>query len=244
MASSNPSPNRVVFEAKNDGFRRARTRCALACEAFNKLPENVNAESKLAYWQEIVSPSWLSGDAKAELDSRVCTAVMGEGDDNPTELFRQNMPGVKGPIHFDYGLRVYIHPTAFINRGCKILDTPCADIIIGKSTLIGPNVTITSVGHPLNPYERVHVNPSVALPVTIEQGVWIGAGAIINPGVTIGRGAHVGAGAVVTKDVEPFTAVGGVPARVFKTDLDKTTHVLSASQHEYVRTMEDALNIE
>jgi acetyltransferase-like isoleucine patch superfamily enzyme len=51
-------------------------------------------------------------------------------------------------------------------------------------------------------------------PITIEDDAWIGAGAIVLPGVTVGRGAVVAAGAVVTKDVESFTIVGGVPSVV------------------------------
>lgn len=53
-------------------------------------------------------------------------------------------------------------------------------------------------------------------PIVIENDVWIGFGAIILPGVTIGQGSIVGAGAVVTKSVEPFSVVGGVPARLIR----------------------------
>jgi acetyltransferase-like isoleucine patch superfamily enzyme len=52
--------------------------------------------------------------------------------------------------------------------------------------------------------------------ITIEKDVWIGAQAIILPGVKVGEGAIVAAGAVVTKDVPPFAMVGGVPARVIR----------------------------
>jgi acetyltransferase-like isoleucine patch superfamily enzyme len=54
-------------------------------------------------------------------------------------------------------------------------------------------------------------------PIVVEDEVWIGAGAILSPGVRIRKGSVVAAGAVVTRDVEPNTAVGGVPARVIKT---------------------------
>ena len=58
--------------------------------------------------------------------------------------------------------------------------------------------------------------PLVTAPITICDGVWIGARAIVLPGVTIGEGAVVAAGAVVTKDVEPWTVVGGNPAKFIK----------------------------
>ncbi len=52
-----------------------------------------------------------------------------------------------------------------------------------------------------------------ALPIIIKDDVWIGAGAIICPGVTVGKGAVIAAGAVVNKDVADYTIVGGVPAK-------------------------------
>ena len=55
-----------------------------------------------------------------------------------------------------------------------------------------------------------------AKPIIIDDGCWIGANATIIGGVTIGEGAVVAAGAVVTKDVEPYTMVGGVPAKIIK----------------------------
>jgi acetyltransferase-like isoleucine patch superfamily enzyme len=81
---------------------------------------------------------------------------------------------------------------------------------IGDRVLIAARVTITSRTHPV-PLPRAHVNEDSA--IVIEDDVWLGAGAIVLPGVTIGRGAIVAAGAVVTKSVEPFTVVAGVPAR-------------------------------
>lgn len=55
-----------------------------------------------------------------------------------------------------------------------------------------------------------------ARPIVVENDVWIAANVVILPGVTIGEGAVVGAGSVVTKDVVPFTAVAGNPARIIK----------------------------
>jgi maltose O-acetyltransferase len=83
-------------------------------------------------------------------------------------------------------------------------------ITIGSRVLIAASVVISSREHP-TPLPRFAV--TVDAPIDIADDVWIGAGAVILPGVTIGRGAIVGAGAVVTRAVAPFTVVGGVPAR-------------------------------
>lgn len=84
---------------------------------------------------------------------------------------------------------------------------------IGSRVLIAAHVTITTREHPLE-LPRWAVTKDA--PIVIEDDVWIGAGAVVLPGVTIGRGAVVAAGAVVTTSVEPFTVVGGVPARMIK----------------------------
>ncbi len=84
-------------------------------------------------------------------------------------------------------------------------------VTIGDRVLIAAGAVITSREHPTG-LPRFAVVADA--PVVIEDDVWIGAGAIVLPGVTIGRGAIVGAGAVVTAAVAPFTVVGGVPARV------------------------------
>lgn len=80
---------------------------------------------------------------------------------------------------------------------------------------IGPRVTIILHSNPFpSPLQKIH--PEKILPVHIKKGAWIGAGAIILPGVTIGECSIVAAGAVVTKSVPPYTMVAGVPAKVVK----------------------------
>jgi galactoside O-acetyltransferase len=84
---------------------------------------------------------------------------------------------------------------------------------IGNRVLIAAHVTITTREHPVA-LPRWAVTTDA--PITIEDDVWIGAGAIVLPGVTVGRGSIVAAGAVVTANVPPFTLVGGVPAKTIK----------------------------
>ena len=85
-------------------------------------------------------------------------------------------------------------------------------ITIGTKVAISRESFICTASHDVTKPNR----PLVKAPITICDGVWIGARAIILPGVTIGEGAVVAAGAVVTKDVEPWTIVGGNPARFIK----------------------------
>ena len=89
----------------------------------------------------------------------------------------------------------------------------CLDeITIGNRVCIGEDVRLLTGSHSLT-------SPSFDLitkPITIKDNVWVATGAIVLPGVTIGEGAVVAAGSVVTKDVEPWTVVGGNPAKFIK----------------------------
>jgi len=82
-------------------------------------------------------------------------------------------------------------------------------VTIGNRVLLASHVVVTSRTHPLAP-PRFGVTED--RPIVIEDDVWIGAGAIVLPGVTVGRGSVVAAGAVVTRSVPPMTVVVGVPA--------------------------------
>ncbi|RJP21314.1 MAG: acyltransferase [Candidatus Abyssobacteria bacterium SURF_5] len=88
---------------------------------------------------------------------------------------------------------------------------------IGKNVGIGPAVKIITSYHDGNDKEKPIIHTPIRFaPVVIEDDADIGTGSVILPGVTIGRGAQVGAGAVVSQAVEPYTVVGGVPARLIR----------------------------
>ncbi len=90
-------------------------------------------------------------------------------------------------------------------------------IRIGRNVGIGPAVKIITSYHEGDDKEKAIIHtPVVFKPVVIEDDADIGTGSVILPGVTVGRGAQVGAGAVVSRDVEPYTVVGGVPARILR----------------------------
>ena len=109
------------------------------------------------------------------------------------------------------GSNIHIGDNCFFNYNVTILDS--YKVFIGNNVLIAPNVIISPVEHPLKYGDRTK---NCGKNIVIEDNVWIGAGAIILPGVTLKSGCVVGAGAVVRKDVEANTVVAGVPAKFIK----------------------------
>jgi len=121
-------------------------------------------------------------------------------------------PFVGDNFHCDFGQHIHVGDNFHADYNCTMLDL--AEIRIGNNCLIGPDVGIYTAGHRLEPEGRTL--DVYGMPITIGNDVWIGGNSTILPGVSIGDGAVVAAGAVVTKDVEPNTIVGGVPAKVIK----------------------------
>lgn len=121
------------------------------------------------------------------------------------------------PFHTDFGKNIRLGKNVFINSGCCFQDQ--GGISIGDRVLIGHNVVLATINHGIRPEER-HVN--AIAPIVVGDDVWIGAGAVVLPGVSIGDGAIVAAGAVVSRDVAPRTIVGGAPARFIRSIDDRT----------------------
>jgi acetyltransferase-like isoleucine patch superfamily enzyme len=94
----------------------------------------------------------------------------------------------------------------------------CSDrVTIGVAALIASGVSIRDTNHRFDDTEQYMSSQGItSSPITIEDDVWIGANAVITEGVTIGRGSIIGANAVVTRDVEPWSIMGGVPARLIR----------------------------
>lgn len=115
------------------------------------------------------------------------------------------------PFYTDFGKNIFIGKDVFINSGCHFQDQ--GGITIGDGSLIGHNVVLATINHDLLPSQK---RKNHYAPITIGSNVWIGSNAVILPGVTIGEWAVVAAGAVVTKDVPPYTVVGGTPAKIIK----------------------------
>ncbi|HVV42650.1 MAG TPA: sugar O-acetyltransferase [Nitrobacter sp.] len=116
------------------------------------------------------------------------------------------------PFYTTGGENIRVGRNVFINQNCTMYDLGGIDI--GDDVMIGPNVSIITSGHPVEPSRRR--DGVIAKPIAIGRNVWIAAGVTIIGGVTVGKNAVVAAGSVVTRDVPPNTLVGGNPARVIR----------------------------
>ena len=140
------------------------------------------------------------------------------------ELFGHVGKGVHLDIdfHCELGRHIFIGDNVVINMNCTFIDNHRIDI--GNNALIAPNVQIYTGTHSTRLSERLVTEDipgeglcrTVARPVKIEDGVWIGGGAILLPGVTIGRNSVIGAGSVVTRSIPENVVAVGNPCRVIK----------------------------
>ncbi|KAF4810404.1 putative maltose O-acetyltransferase [Colletotrichum siamense] len=182
-----------------------RERCSAACWRFNNStnPNNgVSPNERARLFREILQPRELLSPSP--------------GSSPVTNIGRvgENVV-VEAPFVCDYGYNIVIGQNVIVGRSCTILDA--AEVNIGDNCHIGPNVSIYAATLHTDPKRRQgSKGPQIGRPVTIDQDCWIGGGVTILPGITIGKGSTVGAGSVVTKNVPPFTIVGGNPARVLR----------------------------
>ena len=123
-----------------------------------------------------------------------------------------------------FGCNIYLGKNVSINYRCTLID--CNKICIGNNVLIAPGVQINTASHPTDWSERRNPDfehnsqdyfcKTFALPITIGNNCWIGAGTIITAGVTLGDNVTVAAGAIVTKSFPDNCLIGGVPAHILK----------------------------
>ena len=126
------------------------------------------------------------------------------GEDCFIELqFSENWGGKN--LHF--GNRVYA------NFNLTVVDD--GEIFVGDKVMFGPNVTIATANHPIEPSLREDCM-QYNKPVHIGENVWVGAGTVIVPGVTIGKNSVIGAGSVVVKDIPENVVAVGNPCRVLR----------------------------
>lgn len=121
---------------------------------------------------------------------------------------------VESPFYANFGCRhIHFGKNIYCNFGTTMVDD--THIYVGDYTMFGPNVTVASAGHPILPELR-EKGCQYNMPVHIGRNCWIGAGALIMPGVTIGDNTVIGAGSVVTKNVPANVVAVGNPCRVMR----------------------------
>jgi len=116
------------------------------------------------------------------------------------------------PFYTTGGENIRVGKRVFINQNCTLYDQ--ASIDIGDDVMIGPNVSLITSSHPIEPSRRR--DGVAAAPIIVGKNVWIAAGVTVIGGVTIGDNSVIAAGSVVTKDVPADTLVAGNPARVIR----------------------------
>lgn len=120
---------------------------------------------------------------------------------------------IETPVHMSYGSHVHLEESFYANFNLVLVDD--TDIYIGDKTMIGPNVTVCTTGHPADPLYREMV-AHYSLPIHIGKNVWIGANSVVLPGVTIGDNTVIGAGSIVTRDIPANVVAVGNPCRVMR----------------------------
>ena len=121
---------------------------------------------------------------------------------------------IEPPFHANWGGKhVHFGKSVYANFNLTMVDD--THIYVGDCVMFGPNVTVATAAHPILPSLREKAY-QYNIPVHIGRNVWIGAGAVILPGITIGENSVIGAGSVVTKDIPPNVVAVGNPCRVLR----------------------------
>lgn len=176
---------------------------------------------------------YLAGEKTLSADRLKAREVLFQFNNSEPKFIKQRKQQIKSlfgktetnfylepPFRCDYGYNIEIGDHFYANFNLIILD--CAKVTIGNNVFIAPNVGIYTAGHPIHPFLRDQ-EIEWAKPITIGNSVWIGASAIINPGITIGNNVVIGSGSVVTKDIPDNVLAVGNPCKVIReiTDADK-----------------------
>lgn len=120
---------------------------------------------------------------------------------------------IEPPLRANWGVNTHLGKSVYANFNLTLVDD--THIYIGDHVMIGPNVTIATAGHPVDPALRKRV-AQFNLPVSIGNNVWLGAGVVVLPGISIGENSVIGAGSIVTKDIPADVVAVGNPCKVLR----------------------------
>ncbi len=170
---------------------------------------------------------YLCEDAEILAEQRVCLDRLYDFNmTRPTELDKRTAMlkemfaeigeecYIEPPLHANWGGRhVHFGRNVYANFNLTLVDD--SHIYVGDGTMFGPNVVISTAGHPILPELRELVY-QFNMPVHIGKNCWLGAGVLVMPGVTIGDNTVIGAGSVVTRDIPANVVAVGTPCRVVR----------------------------
>ncbi|MBW3090720.1 sugar O-acetyltransferase [Bifidobacterium miconisargentati] len=120
---------------------------------------------------------------------------------------------IEPPFHANWGCSTHLGDYVYVNFNLTLVDD--GEVFIGDHTMIGPNVTLVTTGHPIRPDLRVRL-AQFSEPIHIGRNVWIGANVTVLPGVSIGDNSVIGACSLVTKDIPANSVAVGSPCRVMR----------------------------
>ena len=121
---------------------------------------------------------------------------------------------IEPPLHANFGGK-HVHFGKYVYANYNLTMVDDTHIYVGDYTMIGPNVTIATAGHPIDPALR-SVQAQYNMEVHIGKNVWIGGGCVLLPGISIGDNTVIGAGSIVTKDIPANVVAYGNPCRVIR----------------------------
>ena len=132
------------------------------------------------------------------------------------EMFAEIGEGcyIEPPFHANFGGR-HVHFGNHVYANFNLTAVDDTHIYVGDHTMIGPNVTLASAGHPVWPELR-EKEYQFNMPIHIGKNCWLGAGTVVVPGVSIGDNTVIGAGSIVTKDIPANVVAVGNPCRVMR----------------------------
>jgi len=165
--------------------------------------------------------NYLTRPSDKDKKAQLLTALLGHSGVNPH---------INSPFACDYGRFIHVGDNFFANYNCVILDN--GGVNIGNDVMFAPNVSLYTVGHPLDAELRNQAWEH-AKPITIGNNVWIGGNVVILGGVTIGDNVVIGAGSVVTKDIPSHHLAFGNPCRVIRpiTEKDRDLYLKTYFKH-------------
>lgn len=132
------------------------------------------------------------------------------------EMFAEIGDGcyIEPPLHANFGGKhVHFGNNIYANFNLTLVDD--THIYVGDNTMFGPNVVISTAGHPVSPRLR-EIGCQFNAPVKIGNNCWLGTGVIVLPGITIGDNSVIGAGSVVTKDIPANVVAVGNPCKILR----------------------------